>query len=540
MRTAACYEIRVAMFESGSGFGVSGRPHPSNERQQRIPRLYRIPSGRAPVLSGDAEAHNRLIAHSTRGLGVPWMGARILVVDDEKDICDILFRVLERGGFSPCIAHDGDTALHMIRTGMPDLLISDVKMSGMDGMELLRRAKELNPNLPVLMITGWGGIDGAVRAIKAGAFDYLAKPIKALELLDKIKSALDTFPQKTTYPQPESSLPPLLRELQARMGPSDAVGRIISEIAMVGPSDFSVIIRGETGTGKEMIAHAIHDVSARAKGPMIPVDCGAIPENLFESELFGHEKGAFTGAAGMKRGKFELAEHGALFLDEIGNMALSSQVKLLRAIQEKSFFRVGGVKPVHVDVRLIVATNEDLNAAVRDRTFSRDLFYRLSEFTIHIPPIRERPDDLIHIAGKILAETNKELGKSVAGFSEAALQTLTDYPWPGNIRELRSAVRRAVLQAEKYVEPLHLAIDHVETSDSARGSQPAAMEWTEGVSMKDVIRRAVTELEKRVLEEALRKAGGNKAKAARMLQMDYTTVHAKLKLYNIVISPGDN
>jgi DNA-binding NtrC family response regulator len=322
--------------------------------------------------------------------------ARILIVDDEQDICELLFRLLERAGFLPIVAHDGDTALEMIRRGMPDIVVSDVRMPGMDGMDLLIRAKRLDSNLPVIMITGWGGIDGAVEAVRHGAYDYLAKPLDGGQLVAKIKQALQNRGPalgKRVICDPTQN--EAISKLQQMMGPSHAVLRIVSEVALVAPSNFAVIIQGETGTGKELIAGTIHRASLRSEAPIVPVDCGAVPETLFESELFGYEKGAFTGATTSKPGKFEIAQGGTLFLDEISNMAMNSQVNLLRSIQEKSFFPIGGRKAVTVDVRLIAATNEDLNAVAREGTFSRDLFYRLSEFTIGIPPLRERKEDIL-------------------------------------------------------------------------------------------------------------------------------------------------
>lgn len=466
-------------------------------------------------------------------------GARILIVDDEQDICEILFRVLEREGFRPMVAHSGETALEMINLGMPDLVILDVKMPGLDGMEVLKLAKRIDGNLPILMITAWGGIDGAVQAVKEGADDYLAKPLNHAELILKIKKVLDEDQpsrlKRTIHDVVQNRTVANLKEI---MGPSEIVARISSEVALVAPSNFSVVIQGETGTGKELITRAIHEASLRSGAALIPVDCGAIPETLFESELFGYEKGAFTGAAGSKPGKFEMAQNGTLFLDEISNMPLSSQIKLLRAIQEKSFFRVGGTRPVNVNVRLIVATNEDLNNAIRKGSFSRDLFYRLSEFTIIIPPLRERKNDILHLANRFLEATNVELDKKVSGFSDEALQALMDNQWPGNVRQLRSAIRRAVLQADSWIAPEHLSLEESRREIISSSSEPVVE--LGGLSLKELVRRSTTEIEIAALTEALRKCGGNKAKAARLLQIDYTTIHSKIKHYGIKIDNSDN
>jgi DNA-binding NtrC family response regulator len=465
-------------------------------------------------------------------------GARILIVDDEKDICEILFRLLKKSGFTPLVAHNGERALEMIRLGMPDAVVSDVMMPGMDGMELLRRAKEYDPSLPFLIITGYGGIDGAVKAMKEGAFDYLAKPLDNKELVDKIKLSLESRQPPRAGRSQEATQESEIARLQEMMGPSEAVGHIVAEAALVAGSNFSVIIQGETGTGKELVARAIHGSSPRSGSPMIPVDCGAIPETLFESELFGYEKGAFTGAAATTPGKFELAQGGTLFLDEIGNMPISSQIKLLRAIQERSFFRVGGRRPVTVDLRLIVASNQDLNAAVAAGSFSRDLFYRLSEFTILIPPVRDRKEDVIHLANRFLAATNVELAKNVKGFSESAVDAMAQYGWPGNVRQIKSVVRRAVLVAEEFITPAHLSLGEV--GAPAQEPEPQPEEGSEiGLPLKEIVQRATADVERRCIVEALKRTGGNKSKAARLLQIDRKTMHSKIKEYGIKADEED-
>jgi transcriptional regulator with GAF, ATPase, and Fis domain len=284
------------------------------------------------------------------------------------------------------------------------------------------------------------------------------------------------------------------------------------------------------------VARCIHEASRRTEESLIPVDCGAIPETLFESELFGHEKGAFTGAVAGKPGKFEMAHGGTLLLDEIGNLPLGSQTKLLRVIQERSFYRVGGTHPVKVDVRLMAASNRDLRTDSRSGKFSLDLFYRLSEFTIFIPPLRERKQDILHIADRLRGDTNKELGKNVRGFSAEAARAIRENPWPGNVRQLRSVVRRAVLLAEDTIEPTHLVFDETPISEATGRADHRDSAW-KGLSLKEIVRQTTTEVEKTVITEALRKTGGNKAKAARILKIDYSTMHAKIKLYQIRVDP---
>jgi DNA-binding NtrC family response regulator len=464
--------------------------------------------------------------------------ARILIVDDEKDFCEILFHVVRREGFAPLIAHNGEMALEMVRVGMPDALLLDVKMPGMDGMEVLRRSKAIDPDLPVLMLTAYGGLNGAVQAMKEGAFDYLAKPLNNNELIEKLKRALENrSPRQKKAIAGSKAWSSTKVSLQEIMGPSDAVQKIISDVKLVAASNFTVVIQGETGTGKELVARAIHKASLRQETPLVSLDCGAIPETLFESELFGYEKGAFTGAISRRPGKFELAQGGTLFLDEITNMPVSCQTKLLRAIQERSFFRVGGSEPVSVDIRLLVATNQDLNIAVSLGRFSRDLLYRLSEFNVLIPPLRERKEDILHLSDRFIKATNTELNKKVKGLSDAALQILFEQKWPGNVRQLRATVRRAVLQAEDLIGPEHLIID---------GSPPvcaniacsAGTAW-DGLTLKEIMRKSSEDLERRVLEWMLTRTKGNKAEAARLLQIDYKTIHSKLKQYCIKYHPEE-
>lgn len=469
-------------------------------------------------------------------IGVGTTGARVLIVDDEKDFCDILYRVVKKAGFTALIAHDGEMALEMARIGLPDIVLLDVRMPGMDGIEVLRRVKKLNPALPVLMVTAYSGVHDAVEAMKEGAYDYLPKPLDNHALLEKIKTAISHNICLTERTEPTKKSDLTLAEMKRLMGPSSNIARLISDVNLVAGSNFSVVIQGETGSGKELVAQAIHRLSARSKKSMVPVDCGAIPETLFESEVFGHEKGAFTGAVANRAGKFEMAQGSTLFLDEISNMPLTCQTKLLRAIQEKTFFRVGGRQPIIIDVRLIIATNKDLNTEVALGRFSRDLFYRLSEFTIVIPPIRERKEDIVFLAERFRIATNEELKKNVRGFSDEALDLIKSYPWPGNVRQLKTAVRRAVLQSDDWVSPESLVLDLDETKSisclTPMKSGGDDINW-DGLSLKEILQKATADVESRVLAKALRKTGGNKAKAARLLQIDYKTIHTKIKQYGI-------
>ena len=316
------------------------------------------------------------------------------------------------------------------------------------------------------------------------------------------------------------------------MGPSDRIRRLAGKIEQVARSDFTVIILGETGSGKELVARAVHGSSHRSAGPFVAVDCGAIPETLVESELFGHERGAFTGAVARKPGKFESARNGTLFLDEISNLTLGSQAKLLRALQEKTVWRVGGTEPFDVDVRVLVACNRALDRPSSPRTFRKDLYYRLNEFTIRIPPLRDRREDISYLAERFLRQAATELDKRVRGFSPRALAALNDHDWPGNVRELKTAVRRSVLVANRLVRrrDLDLAGSRrrpVEAVDAGRADL-----WG-GLSLREMVRRKTADLERDVLTRTLRHTGGNKAEAARLLRIDYKTIHTKIKRLGI-------
>jgi len=456
---------------------------------------------------------------------------RILIVDDEEYIRESLSRVMKTEGFKVQVAHNGDKGLKMIQEELPEVLLVDFKMPGMDGMEVLRRAKELYPDLPVILITAYADVQGAVDAMRAGAHDYLAKPFEHHEVIRVVRRALAERELKEKLKNLSSQLEDTL-SLSKLMGPSDAIGRLISDVNRVAKSDFTVVILGETGSGKELVARAIHHNSDRSEGPFVAIDCGAIPETLLESELFGHEKGAFTGAVVQKPGKFEAAKGGTLLLDEISNMPLSSQVKLLRALQEKKVYRVGGTRPIDVDVRLLVASNQDLGSATASNAFRRDLFYRLNEFTINIPPLRERKGDIPYLAKRFLETTNIELGKGVKGFSESATEALLAHDWPGNVRQLRSTIRRAVLLADEMVTEIHLDMTKVSGLSQGNTQEIEGMPW-EGSSLKEIIRRNTLGIEREVLIKALKYTGGNKAKAARLLQIDYKTIHTKVKQLGI-------
>ena len=464
--------------------------------------------------------------------------AKILIVDDEEHFCGLLSSLVEKEGFKALVAEDGDTALRMIRVDAPDIMLADVKMPGMDGWELLKKAKDLDPDLPVVMVTAFADIPGAVGAVKLGAHDYVAKPFDNNEVIRVVRRALAERELKRKVGELSSRLQENM-PLREIMGPSDAVARLISEVNRVAKSDFAVVIIGETGSGKEVIARAIHQASARSEKPFMPVDCGAIPETLLESELFGHEKGAFTGAEVQKPGKFEMAVGGTLFLDEISNMPLGSQAKLLRVLQEKKLYRVGGTKPVTVNVRLLAASNQDLHDLSIVGSFREDLYYRVSEFTIRIPPLRERKEDIPYLAKRFLDNANGELKKQVRGFSEAALNVLFNYSWPGNVRQLRSTIRRAALLADDTIEEKHWDLIRVDVPGMAFTPKVEGEPW-KGLSLKEIVRQSTTAVEREVLVHVLKVTGGNKAKAARLLKIDYKTIHEKVKKLGLLIGENED
>ncbi|MEW5914236.1 MAG: sigma-54 dependent transcriptional regulator [Thermodesulfobacteriota bacterium] len=461
----------------------------------------------------------------------------ILIVDDDDLVCEMLSHIIHREGFTSLTASTGEAALKKVASEKPDLMLVDFKMPGMNGMEVMTKAKALDPDLPVVMITAYADIEGAVEAIRAGFYDYLAKPFDNQDVIRVIHRALSEVRLKRKLRRLTGRLQAneFLREL---MGPSDAVTRLITEVNSVADTDFSVLIMGETGSGKELVSQALHRCSQRSDAPFIAIDCGAIPESLFESELFGHEKGAYTGAEQQKPGKLEMAHGGTFFLDEISNMPMGSQSKLLRALQDKKIYRVGGTKPREIDVRLLAASNLDLEALAVEGDFRNDLFYRLNEFTIRVPPLRERKEDILYLAKRFLDQTSKELDKPVKGLSENAVRALVSHVWPGNVRQLKATIRRAVLLAQGVVREKHLDLKGGAAGAAAPLAKVNEVPW-QGEPLREIVRRSMAMVERRVIEQVLHKTGGNKAKAARLLQMDYKTLHTKVKTLGLKDPDGE-
>src|SRR5512136_376970 len=451
------------------------------------------------------------------------MTGSILIVDDEKGQREILSTILQKEGYRIVDAPGGREALERLKEEEFDLILTDLKMQGMSGMELLENALGLDPRQCIVMMTAHGTIDSAVEAMKKGAFDYLEKPLDREDLLMTLQRAMGhvSLLQENRV---------LHKKLEGTQGIPNIIGehpkikevfRIINKIA---PTNSTVLIFGESGTGKEMVARAIHERSPRKDHPFFAINCAAIPETLMESELFGHEKGSFTGAGSREIGIFEAAEKGTIFLDEIGEMSVAMQAKLLRAIQEKEIRRVGGKANIPIDVRLISATNRDLEAEIRKGTFRDDLYYRLNVIRLNLPPLRERGSDIATLADFFVRKYSQATGIQLKGISKPALKILMNYSWPGNVRQLESIIERGVLMAESdYIQPEDLPAEvHEDASHS--GQLPFDLP-PEGISIE--------ELERDIIIKAMDRAGWIIAKAAPLLGMSYKTLQYRLEKFGI-------
>src|SRR5437764_7026469 len=436
---------------------------------------------------------------------------------------------LEAQGHTVVEARDQPEAETALLASHPAVVLSDLRLTNGDGFGVLRAAKEQDPELPVIVMTAFGSMQDAVAAMKEGALDFLAKPVDPDHLLLMVERALAQRRLAT-----ENLI--LKAELAQRRGAPQIVGddaklkQVSIALHRAASTDATVLLEGESGTGKELFARALHALSARADGPFIAINCAAIPENLLETELFGHEKGAFTGASARKPGKFELAHHGTLFLDEIGDLPLSLQAKILRALEEKRFERVGGTVSLQVDVRVVAATNRNLKAAVAARQYREDLYFRLSVFPILIPPLRDRPDDIPMLAKYFVDRFCRDLNKKPLTFAPSAVQELRHYAWPGNVRELQNCIERACILTEgDTIHARHLSLSFREAAPSPAAEADAWSKIDLSGTLADVTRRTVTEVERRKIEQTLVEAGGNRGRAAELLQVSYKTLLAKLK-----------
>ncbi|MBK9517405.1 MAG: sigma-54-dependent Fis family transcriptional regulator [Anaeromyxobacter sp.] len=457
--------------------------------------------------------------------------AHVLIVDDEMNIRRVLAAMLKRDGYEVTTAADGEQALAVLQKTPVHVVVTDLVMPKVGGMELLKRVGADYPDVPVILITAHGSVDSAVAALKAGAFDYVTKPFEQDELrkvIAKAARAHDLERQNVHEGGSEADRPPLV-------GSSPAMKTIYDMVARVADSPSTVLITGESGTGKELIAKALHRGSSRRDKPLIKVNCAAIPKDLVESELFGYERGAFTGAVGSKPGRFELADGGTLFLDEIGEIPVEIQVKLLRALQESEFERVGGIKTLKVDVRLIAATNRDLKALIAEGRFREDLYYRLAVVPIALPPLRDRREDVPLLVRHFIEKYDRRLGKKVEGIEDEALQLLQGYAWPGNIRELENLMERSVLFADGPLIEAAALPDALRERGAAAPVPIAAVgplgaiAAPSGASMKEIVRQAQAELERELIARALEETGGNVTRAAKRLQISRKSLQVKMK-----------
>ncbi|MFZ4633366.1 MAG: sigma-54-dependent transcriptional regulator [Saprospiraceae bacterium] len=463
--------------------------------------------------------------------------AKILIIDDDPDICLLLNRFLTRKGHQIVTSHTGQGGLALLEKEQPELVMTDFRLGDMEGSEVLMRIREKQPDVPVLIITGYSDIRVAVNVMKQGAFDYITKPILPDEILLTIDKALASRGGKSVshHQKPTNdALADIPYAERFIMGNSARAQDFYRQIDLVAPTNFSVIIYGESGSGKESVARLIHDKSKRSNKPFVAMDCGAISKELANSELFGHEKGSFTGAIQTKIGHFEMANGGTLLLDEVANLPYDVQVALLRVVQERTLRRIGGAREIDIDVRIIVASNERLSEACRNGRFREDLYHRFNEFSLEVPPLRERRDDIMLFARFFLKQTTEELRKKVIDFDAEVERIFLKYPWYGNVRELRNVVKRATLLTDgPYVQAksLPFEITHFEKTglDGDPLSEPTPQQMPDASNLKNAAQMAEYELIIRTLEESRY----NKSKTARMLGIDRKTLYNKLKLFHI-------
>lgn len=459
---------------------------------------------------------------------------KILIVDDEKDMQWMLSNLLKEEKYEPITTGNAKEALKVVNKASPDLMLLDLKLPDMDGVEVLNKLKDIDRNLPVIMITAHGDINSAVKAIKLGAVDYITKPFDNEDLIHVIKKALQIKYLSKEFENLKLQLDDKV-DIEAVMGNSPQIQRALDQVKIVAPTDMTVILQGESGTGKELIAQLIHHNSPRRHNPFIAIDCGVLPESLIESELFGYEKGAFTGADTSKEGRFELADGGTLFLDEVTNLTESAQRRFLRVLEERRLQKLGGRHTVKIDVRIVVASIANLRDETREGTFRKDLFYRLNQFSIDILPLRDRKEDIPVLVKHFLEHANSELKKKIKEISPEAMKTILDYSWPGNVRELKNAIKRAVLVAKDTILPEDLFLETLDISnvkgepimtpvDTVRGSIPDEINHFRAATKKVKERE-----ERRLIENALLQAEGNKRKAARILGIERSVLYYKMK-----------
>ncbi len=463
------------------------------------------------------------------------MKRSVLLIDDDADMCVLLSKFLTRNGYEVETAHSGNKGLEKFKAGSFDIVLCDYRLGDKkDGKDILIEVKEHNPNTIVVIITGYSDIKLAVDVIKAGAFDYITKPLLPDEVLNILSRALNQKPGDN-YSAPQKVKETRSSRVQVNQntgfleGQANAAKDLYKQIALVAPTNFSIILYGESGTGKEVIAKTIHEKSARRDKPFVAMDCGTLSKELAGSELFGHMKGSFTGAFAEKEGHFELANGGTLFLDEVANLSAEIQASLLRVIQERKFKRIGGNKEIEIDIRIIVASNENLQDAYRKGKFREDLYHRFNEFSINLPPLRNRKEDIPLFAEFFLGETMQELNKDLEGFDDQVMQMFVQYNWPGNLREFKNVIRRCALLTDKgYIAASSLPFE-ISNGESVGGRQPLNINdlGKRSLDLKDSASKAEYETIMHVLKEV----NFNKTKAAEVLKIDRKTLYNKIKSY---------
>jgi two-component system response regulator HydG len=446
---------------------------------------------------------------------------KILIIDDDTYICKLMKNFLVKQGYQADTSISGSDAIKKINKGDYQLILSDYRLPDLDGFEILNAARNLEPAPPVIIMTAYEDLGVAVRIIKAGAYDYITKPLIPDEVLEIVKEALKKEKAKDTSAS---------SQLDFITGNSENFKRIIELVRLVSPVNMNVIVQGETGSGKEYVARSIHFNSKRKKGPFIAVDCGALPKGLVNSELFGHIKGSFTGAVFDKKGLFEQANGGTLFLDEISNLDADNQMKLLRVLQEKTITRLGDSKAIKVDIRLVAASNEDLSLEVEKNKLREDLYHRLNEFIINVPPLRERGEDVLIYAEEFIKKASIRFNKEVAGYDDDVKRVLINYPWPGNVRELKNVIARSVLLAQSNQITLNELPEEIKNNQAFIHKTSSSDTHRKG----DIILKEAAEIaEKDAIIHALIKFNNNKSRAAKMLKIDRKTLYNKIKQYNI-------
>ena len=450
----------------------------------------------------------------------------ILVADDDASIRSLLRQLLTDEGYSITEAATGTEVVAQVSESSPDLVIMDVRMPELDGIEALPKVKSASPKTSVLIMTAFGSSNAAIKAMELGAFDYITKPFELDKISHTVKRAFDyqDLAQEVEVLRDEISS---LVQTERIVGNSPPMQEVYKTVGKVAKADATVLITGESGTGKELVAEALHYNSNRRSGPMVKVSCAALPETLLEAELFGHEKGSFTGAMAMRKGRFELADKGTVFLDEIGEMSLATQTKLLRVLQERKIERLGSSLPIKVDIRVICATNKDLQKQVEQNKFRDDLYYRLNVINIHMPPLRDRKEDIPALVEHFLAKHRYSATAQPAAISEEALKRLTEYEWPGNVRELENVVERAVvLSRGQIITSRELPFgEHVDGEREDENEDVSAE--------RSFFKKSVSQFEKDLIMKALKDAGGNRSKAAEMLGIYRRLLYAKIKEYGL-------